>query len=89
MGTLFMDTCMDLLSRDIPITYEAFVNTVKEYIDNLRSHIGKEAHEQEAAMGVIDETGMTREEQDAACERQIREYKQLLEYLEDDNNWII
>ena len=82
-----MNVCMDLWSYDAPITYELFVNTVKEYIKNLESHIGVEAHKKLKELGVIDNTGMTWEEQDIQTEKQIKEYKDLLDYLQNDINW--
>lgn len=87
MEKLFMNICMDLWSYDAPITYELFISTVKEYIKNLESHIGEEAHKKLKELGVIDNTGMTWEEQDAQTGKQIKEYKDLLDYLQDDSNW--
>ncbi len=87
MKELFFNVCLDLWAGDVAITYDIFRETVGTYIRNLESHIGEDAHKHLADLGVIDETGMTWEEQDEQTKKQIDEYKKLLDYLEMDENW--
>ncbi len=87
MERLFMNVCMDLWASDADISYKLFISTVKQYISNLRSHIGDEARRHEKELGITDETGMTGEEQDRALEKQIKGYEELIKYLETDENW--
>lgn len=87
MERLFMDICMDLWAGDVPISYDRFKEEIETRIQNLKSHMGAEAHARLAALGVEDLTGMTIEEQDAQMQKQIDELKQLLDYLETDSNW--
>lgn len=86
---LFMYTCMDMWSWDAEISLEGFKAQIETYISNLESHIGPEAHKRLADMGVIDNTGMSWEEQDAQTRADIEKYKELLDYLNNDNNWNI
>lgn len=85
---LFMDICMDLWSRDASISYQMFASQVKQYIENLKSHMGYAAHLHEQTLGITDETGMSWEQQDEQTQKQIDEYEALLRYLETDDNWI-
>ena len=78
---------MDLWSWDAEISYDMFKGEIVSRINNLRSHIGSEAHIKERELGIIDVTGMTWEEQDKFATQQIKEYEQLLNYLECDTNW--
>ena len=89
MEELFMNICMDLWSGDASISYEMFVNEVNQYIQNLRSHMGIEAHLREKELGIIDATGMTWKELDKNCQKQIDQYQNLLDYLAKDENWTL
>lgn len=84
---LFMNVCMDLWSGDVAISLDVFKKTVNEYITNLKSYLGRDAHIRLANLGVKDETCLSWEEQDEQCKKQIREYETLLDYLNDDSNW--
>ena len=85
--SLFMRVCMELWAWDLPLSCKLFKETVQTYIDNLKSHIGEDARQREKELGIIDETGMSAEESDQQLQDEINAYKNLLEYLEDDNNW--
>lgn len=87
MEKLFMDIMMDLWAGDAEVSYELFIKEINKCINNLKSYIGKEAHQRLEAMGVKDETGMSWEEQDENTMRQIKKYIELLDYLEADSNW--
>ena len=84
-----MYLCMELWAGDAEISYELFIKEINERISNLKSHIGVEAHRREAELGIIDETGMSWEEQDKYMQKEINEYQGLLEYLDNDSNWTI
>lgn len=84
-----MDLCMDLWAGDADISYELFIKEINKCISNLKSHMGVEAHRREFELGIIDETGISWEEQDNYMQKQINEYQRLLEYLENDSNWTI
>lgn len=84
---LFMDICMDLWAGDCKISLDLFKRTINERIDNLRSSIGPEAHKKLQELGIIDETGLTWEEQDKYSRQQIKAYIDLLDYINNDNNW--
>lgn len=86
---LFMNVCMDLWSGDVAISLDVFKKTVTEYIFNLKSSLGKDAHIRLSDLGVVDETGLSWEEQDEQCKKQIMEYEALLDYLNEDSNWTI
>lgn len=87
MERLFMDIMMDLWAGDVIVSYKIFIEEINKRISNLQSHIGTEAHQKETALGIIDKTGMSWEEQDENLRKQINEYQELLEYLENDSNW--
>ena len=87
MFELFMNICMDLWSWDVEISYELFTKTLRDCIANLKSHIGEEAHRYLERVGVIDNTGLTWEEQDRNTQKEIERYEELLKYLETDSNW--
>ena len=87
LNQLFINVCMDLWAGDCGITYELFIETLNERIDNLYSHIGKEAHERYRVMGVEDNTGLSWIEQDKQILKEIERYQKLIDYLKDDSNW--
>ncbi len=87
MEKIFMNIMMDLWAGDAEVSYELFIEEINIRINNLKSYIGKEAHQMLEAMGVKDKTGMSWEEQDEDTMRQIKEYIELLDYLETDGNW--
>ena len=67
-----------LKSWDVKPTEEIIKQTLSKWIENLYSHIGAEAHKHSLACGVVDETGMTWEEQDMQMLQQIDRYKKCL-----------
>lgn len=71
----------ELESWDIEPTTENIKDMLHFWIKNLYSHIGEEAHEHSLTCGIIDETGMTWEEQDMQMLTQIMEYKKCLAEL--------
>ena len=87
MEKIFMSLCMDMWAGDVSISYDAFIKEVKRIIENLKSYIGIEAHKKLEEIGVVDNTGMSWEEQDEYHQKQIKEYQDLLTYLENDSNW--
>ena len=89
MERLFMEIMMDLWAGDVIVSYKLFIKEINKRISNLQSHIGTEAHQREAELGIIDETGMSLEQQDENLQKQINEYQELLEYLENDSNWTL
>ncbi len=85
---LFMNICMDFWASDVSISYERFREEILERINNIKSHMEPEAHAREEALGVIDETGMSIEEHDSQDQQLINDYQALLDFLDDDSNWI-
>ncbi len=85
---LFMNICMDFWAGDVSISYERFREEIITRINNIKSHMGSEAHAREKALGIIDETGMSIEEQDIQDQQLINDYQALLDFLDDDSNWI-
>ena len=81
LNALFVDICMELWAGDCDISLSFFAKVVRERIDALYSHIGKEAHEHMASMGVIDATGESWIEQDKQTMREIESYQQVLNLL--------
>lgn len=64
-------------------TKENIKRTLNEWIKNLYSHIGVEAHRHSLSCGIVDETGMTWEEQDMQMLQQIKRYRQCLLSIEE------
>lgn len=62
-------------------TKENIKNVLIKWIENLYSHIGAEAHKHSLACGIVDETGMTWEEQDMLMLQQIARYKKCLDTM--------
>lgn len=71
-----------LESWDCEPTKENIIKTLRKWIENLYSQIGKAAHEHLLACGIIDKTGMSWEEQDMQMLKQIEKYKQCLVEIE-------
>ena len=69
-----------LESWDCPVTKDNICRVLSEWISNLKSHIGKEAHEREA-LYVEDLTGMTWEEQDAYALEKIKRCEEYMKEL--------
>ena len=67
-----------LESWDIEPTKEKIKRVLNNWIENLYSHVGVEAHKHEEECGTVDLTGMTWEEQDAQMLKQIESYKKCL-----------
>lgn len=74
-----------LESWDMKPTKENMKKVLSQWIDNLYSHIGKEAHEHSLACGIEDNTGMSWEEQDMYMLQQIDIYKRCLVELDKNN----
>ena len=68
-----------LESWDCPLTKDNISRVLSEWINNLRSSIGEEAHRR-LALYVDDLTGMTWEEQD---ERSLKKIRQCEDYLKE------
>lgn len=62
---------------DIKPTKEKIEIVLNNWIENLYSHIGAEAHRYEIECGIADLTGMTWEEQDVQMLNQIEKYKKM------------
>lgn len=71
-----------LESWDCEPTKENITRTLKKWIENLYSHIGAEAHMHSLACGVVDETGVSWEDQDMQMLQQIKKYKQCIMEVE-------
>ncbi len=69
-----------LESWDCEPTVDNMSRVISEWISNLRSQIGEEAHKR-AALYVTDLTGMTWEEQDAWATRRIKELEDCLKEI--------
>lgn len=82
-----MDICMDLWSGDVSISYDTFITEIRQRIENLKSHIGEEAHLKLLRLGVVDNTGMSWEKQDLQTKKEISQLEELLKFLETDSNW--
>ena len=67
---------------DVNPTKENIKRVLNQWIENLYSHIGNEAHKHSLECGVVDETGMTWEEQDRYMLQQIDRYKRCLAGIE-------
>lgn len=78
MNPILEEVIEYLKSCDVKPTEENIKYTLNKWIKNLYSHVGAEAHEHSLACGVVDETGMTWEEQDIIMLQQIEEYKKCL-----------
>jgi hypothetical protein len=89
MEKLFMNIMMDLWAGDTEVSYELFIKEINRCINNLKSYIGKEAHQMLEEIGIKDKTGMSWAEQDENTMKQIKEYRELLDYLETDSNWTL
>ena len=70
-----------LESWDIKPTLENIKNVLNEWIKNLSSQIGEEAHKYLLDCGIIDNTKMTWKEQDSCTIQQINAYKKCLATL--------
>ena len=67
-----------LESWNIRFSNEAAVKVVREWIENLSSHCGADAHRTLEYLGVADETGMDWDEQDAWAREKIARYEDYL-----------
>ena len=63
---------------DIEPTKDKIKKVLNDWIENLHSHVGAEAHRHEIECGIDDLTGLTWEEQDAQMLQQIERYKKCL-----------
>ena len=70
-----------LESWDCPVTRDNIIKCVTEWRDNLRSQIGEEAHKRSLALGIVDDTGMSWEEQDRYAIRQAARYEAYLKKI--------
>ena len=70
-----------LESYDIEPTMENIKKEIGQWIENLYSHVGIEAHKHAENCGVVNETGMSWEEQDMLMLKEIERYKKCLAAL--------
>lgn len=78
MNPILEEVIEYLESCDCESTQENIKKTLNKWIQNLYSHVGIEAHKHSLSNGVVDETGMTWEEQDMQYLQQIDRYKKCL-----------
>lgn len=78
MNPVLTEVIEYLESCDCKPTIENIKRTLNKWIKNLYSHIGKETHKHLLGCGIVDETGMTWEEQDMQMLQQIKKYRQCL-----------
>jgi len=83
MNPVIKEVIEYLKSWDVTPTKENIKEVLTEWINNLYSHIGVEAHKNELALGIKDETGLSWEEQDNIMLSQIEDYKNALDELEN------
>lgn len=84
MSPLLEEVIEKLECCDIEPTKENIKKQINEYIKNLQSHIGTEAHNHSMECGVENLTGMTWDEMDKVMLQQIEEYKSCLKELEQE-----
>ena len=75
-----------LESYDMLPSTKNIKKVISEWISNLYSHIGAEAHKHQRELDVIDKTGMSWEEQDMQMLKQIQDYKEALVELDRINS---
>jgi nucleoid-associated protein YejK len=80
------EAVIELNSWDAPVNSNTVITMIEGWINNLKSHIGKEAHEYEAQF-IKDETGMSWEEQDAIYLEQIKDYENALKEIKKDQEY--
>lgn len=78
MNDVIQEAIDYLESWDIEPTKEKIKRVLNNWIENLYSHVGVEAHKHEKECGIVDLAGMTWEEQDIQMLKQIESYKKLL-----------
>jgi transcription initiation factor IIE alpha subunit len=78
MNLVLKEVIEYLESWDCKPTKENIKKVLNKWIENLYSHVGIEAHKHLLACGIIDNTGMTWEEQDMQYLQQIDIYKKCL-----------
>lgn len=81
MNPILQEVIEYLESWDVKPTQQNITQVLNEWIENLYSHIGAEAHKHSLECGVVDETEMTWEEQDMYMLNQINKYKKCLKDL--------
>ena len=81
MDSVILEVIEELESWDIEPTKENMIWELNKWITNLYSHVGKAAHGREAEIGIIDETGIPWEEQDAQMLQKIETYKATIKKL--------
>ena len=74
MNDVIQEVIDYLESWDIEPTKEKIKRVLNNWIENLYSHVGVEAHKHEEECGIDDLTGMTWEEQDIQMLKQIESY---------------
>lgn len=82
MSKTMVEVIEFLESWDCKPTKEEMIKTLREWIKNLYSHIGVAAHEHSLACGIVDETGVSWEEQDMQMLQQIERYKKCIVEIE-------
>lgn len=83
MNDVIQEAIDYLESWDIEPTKEKIKRVLNNWMENLYSHIGVAAHDNELKCGVEDLTGMTWEEQDIQMLKQIESYKNYLAAIGD------
>lgn len=78
MNPVMKEAVEYLESWDVKPTKENIKIVLNQWIKNLYSYIGIEAHRHLLVCGVVDKTEMTWEEQDAQMLQQIERYKKCL-----------
>lgn len=78
MDDIIQEAIDYLESWDIEPTKEKIKRVLNNWIENLYSHVGEEAHIHEVECGVEDLTGFTWEEQDIQILKQIEDYENCL-----------
>lgn len=82
MSLVIKEVIEKLEDFQMEITIDNVKSVINKWIENLYSHIGKEAHEYSLICDVADETGMTWEEQDNYMLQKINEYRKCLSEIE-------
>ena len=83
MNDVIQEAIDYLESWDIEPTKEKIKRVLNNWIENLYSHVGVEAHKHEEECGMVDLTGMIWEEQDIQMLKQIESYKNCLAVMGD------
>lgn len=78
MNPIIEEVIEFLENWNVQPTKENIKKVLNQWIKNLYSHIGTEAHKHSSSCGIADQTGTTWEEQDAQTLQQIDSLKKCL-----------